>query len=263
MMKRGCELAAAFLVAAACAGCGVGGDDGGGGGGGGATDGGGGGGGIDGGGDTTCLAPTTSGDLGALAGVSATQENQPGSQGARQIYKIDGPLGDSAGTVLHVELYDNRGAFSGGAATAGTYDITGAETSADTCGVCVYLYTDINASTGTPAQVYMAQSGSLTLDGLRPTTSGSVADLSFVQVDPSNQAAGRELHIEPDLGQLQRHPAVPRQRPRLPVTAPVTRYRTRRRSGGAAMRAPDRGAAARARTATPGSRGARWAAAPA
>lgn len=183
-MKRGCELLAAFMVAAACAGCGVGGDDGGGGGGGGAADGGGGGGGADSGGDVGCLAPTSSGDLGALAGVTATQENQPGSQGARQIYKIDGPLAAAGDTVLHVELYDDRGAFSGGAATAGTYDITGAETSADTCGVCVYLYAGIDSSTGMPGQVYMAQGGSFTLDALRPTTSGSVAGLSFVEIDP-------------------------------------------------------------------------------
>jgi len=136
----------------------------------------------DGGAAASCAAPDSYGAMGPLGAVSATQSNQPGSQGTRQIYTMAGDLESSPEDVLHIELWDQYGVFSGVPAAPGTYTISGAETSLDTCGVCVIVGGDI--VDGLASQVFLAQSGTVQIDAITPTLSGSVTDMTFVQIDP-------------------------------------------------------------------------------
>jgi hypothetical protein len=125
------------------------------------------------------------GAAGTIAGATATQANQMHSMGAKQIYTVEGPVDSASGSVLHIELWDQRGAFSGTAVAPGSWTIGGDDASPATCGVCAYLYADVGTD-GTPGQTYFATAGSVTLDALRPDTSGSVSGLDFIELDASS-----------------------------------------------------------------------------
>jgi len=119
-------------------------------------------------------------DAPALSNMEAIYGNQPGSMGARQVYRMFAAIDGTETGLLQVELWDDRGVFAGDVGTPGSFTIEGAETDPDTCGVCVFLIGE-HLSDGSVA-TFLAQSGTVTIDQLSGTMSGSVSDLSFTEV---------------------------------------------------------------------------------
>jgi hypothetical protein len=130
-----------------------------------------------------CGMPETTPAFGALTASSATQRNQPGSQGTRKIYTAAATLPGSDETV-QVELWDNLGAFAGGLVAVGTYPLTGPELSYATCGVCVVA----TATDGVSTQTYFATGGTVEVVALGPVGSPltvEITDVTFGQIDPA------------------------------------------------------------------------------
>lgn len=91
--------------------------------------------------------------------------------------------------VLEIDLYSGYGAF-GSALATGTYTISGAETTFDTCGLCGFIYTNVDGSGNVAAQ-YFWNAGTVTLTSVTPTTfSGSLQNIQYreVNIDPSTFA---------------------------------------------------------------------------
>src|SRR5262245_60089335 len=94
---------------------------------------------IDGaGGGGTCPVASSLGALGAVTG-----EAEDINQGGRKITFVHDLVPTYPKDVLQVALIDNLGTFAEGTIEAGTYPITGEETSFLTCGVCVNVIGDI------------------------------------------------------------------------------------------------------------------------
>ncbi|HVK78848.1 MAG TPA: hypothetical protein VM734_36360 [Kofleriaceae bacterium] len=121
-------------------------------------------------------------DAGTIAPATAERRNQPGSMGAAKYHVAYATLPGSTDRV-QIELWDGLGAFAGGVARAGTFPLTGAELSYDTCGVCVRAI----AEHGTPsAQEFLAKAGSVTVTAIGAPGSPltvSVTGVDFGQVD--------------------------------------------------------------------------------
>jgi hypothetical protein len=157
----------------------------------------------------TCSLPETSTDAGSLAASKAQQCNVPGSGGAKKWYRVAAPL---TGTMdfIQIELWDGRGAFAAGAVAPGTYQLTGAELSPTTCGICVRGLGDKGAAT---QKEYFATSGtvlvtsvgtgggavSVTLTNARfqeidaakaPVSGGCAAPVSNAKIDGTIVVAG-------------------------------------------------------------------------
>jgi hypothetical protein len=98
--------------------------------------------------------------------------------------------GSQAYDVLDVELWDGYGAFTGGPARPGTFSLSGPETVPATCGICVYLLADIDPNTGVAAQVYVGQSGTVTVTSVDGTLAGSLAGIMLERVDPDGDVIG-------------------------------------------------------------------------
>jgi len=148
--------------------------------------------GDDGGGDgdggpdagAACAIADALGPAGQLAEVEAERHNAPGSMGASKVYSLSARLTEGEpGDFLVVDLWDGFGAFSGGPVAAGTYPIAGADTSADSCGACVYVMADVDPATDEPGQAFVARSGTLVIDAVLPDLTGSLAGLEFQEID--------------------------------------------------------------------------------
>jgi len=144
-----------------------------------------------------CTIPTDLGSPGTLAGAVAEQHNQPGSMGALKYYRLYAPLpgGTADATdVLMLELWDGAGPFTGGTVQAGTYPIAGADTAISTCGLCMYVLGDVDA-TGTPKQVYLAQSGTVnvtSVGGDGATFSATISGIGAADWDMTTQAVSTD-----------------------------------------------------------------------
>ena len=166
----------ALLSCLTIGGCSSGDDDGGGGGGGGGT------GGPDAG--AACAIADALGPAGELGEVEAERHNAPGSMGTSKVYSLTARLTEGEpGDFLLVELWDGFGAFSRGTVTAGSYEIAGADTSADSCGACAYVMADVDPATDEPGQAFLAQSGTLVIETILPDLSGSLDGLEFREID--------------------------------------------------------------------------------
>jgi hypothetical protein len=131
-----------------------------------------------------CALEAGMGSMGALADAAATQRNQMGSMGAAQFHQMNATLDGTAPIDLfRVELWDQYGVFTGGDATTGTFEIVGAETNVLNCGVCIFLYQDIDEVALVPAKTYMASGGMIDITTLGTTLVGSVTGLQFREVD--------------------------------------------------------------------------------
>ena len=159
----------------------------------------------------TCSLPETSTDAGSLAAAKAQQCNVPQSGGTKKWYRVSASL---PGTMdfIQIELWDGRGAFAAGAGAVapGTYQLTGAELSPTTCGICVRGLGDKGAAT---QKEYFATSGtvqvtsvgtgggavSVTLTNARfqeidaakaPVSGGCAAPVSNAKIDGTIVVAG-------------------------------------------------------------------------
>jgi hypothetical protein len=129
-----------------------------------------------------CSLPETTADAGDLAALMAQQCNVPGTQGTRKWYRVAATLPGSMDYV-QIELWDGRGAFTGGAVAVGTYPITGAELNPDTCGVCVRGLGDKGAGSQTE---YFATSGQVqvtAVGGNGLPVSVTLTNATFAEID--------------------------------------------------------------------------------
>jgi hypothetical protein len=153
-----------------------------------------------------CTATTTYGSASIVAGGSAyaftfAQITADGSNGlidANQGFK--GKLNaDAMPDSFEIDLYEGFGAFGSGSGeiAKGTYTLSGDDLSFQKCGLCVQIYTDLDAD-GAPTEFYFATAGSVTLSSVgTPTGSnvstgtlaGSLSNVAFAQWDGSADAA--------------------------------------------------------------------------
>jgi hypothetical protein len=129
---------------------------------------------------------TPSSFAGGALGEPLAQRGDQGEKLPANVYSVGGLLDASESPdVLQIELWDNYGAFAGGAVTPGTYTLAGAELTIESCGVCVSLFADIASETG---RGYFATGGTVTIDSLSPNLKGSVANLTLVEWDVNTDA---------------------------------------------------------------------------
>jgi hypothetical protein len=101
------------------------------------------------------------------------------------LFEVDGYLElADPGDLLSVAFYDGRGVFANGVVAPGTYTIAGDETNLFTCGVCVFLTTDVGLSSY--GDEYMATSGTVTITQVDHANSHAlefaVSDVTLVHV---------------------------------------------------------------------------------
>jgi len=135
-----------------------------------------------------CSLPETTADAGNLTAAKAQQCNVPGSQGTKKWYRVAATLAGSMDYV-QIELWDGRGAFTGGAVATGTYQLTGAELDPATCGVCVRGLGDKGAAT---QKEYFATGGSVqvtSIGGAGAQVSVTLSGAQFREIDATTKAA--------------------------------------------------------------------------
>jgi hypothetical protein len=135
-----------------------------------------------------CSLPAATADVGDLAAVKAQQCNVPGSAGTKKWYRVAATLPGSMDFV-QLELWDGRGAFSGGTVALGTYQLTGAELDPATCGICVRGLGDKGAAT---QKEYFATAGQVqvtAVGGNGLPVSVTLTDVSFKEINPTSKAS--------------------------------------------------------------------------
>lgn len=134
--------------------------------------------------ERNCAVPESFGTVGALTGSAELVAQQDGSG---MLYRFNADLDDaSPKDALSLQLWDDRGPFSG-QVTTGSFTLGGAEANFNSCGTCVTIVADIVPMQG-PTEFYIAQSGTLQIDSIEGTLSGSVSDLTLVKFDLSTGA---------------------------------------------------------------------------
>lgn len=128
----------------------------------------------------TCPLAMTAADTGALAATKAQLCNVSGSMGALHWYRLAATMPGEAMDYLQVELYDQVGAFAGGAVHTGTFPI---DTDPNRCGVCVRGLGDKGTA---GAKEYFASGGTVNVTavgGNGQPISATLSDITFVEVD--------------------------------------------------------------------------------
>ena len=143
--------------------------------------------------ERNCAVPEEHGALGALGGNAFTNQETTGT-----IWRLDADIDPvSPRDVFSLALWDGVGPFAGGVAGPGTYTLGGADANFATCGACVTIVADIVPMVG-PTELYIAQSGTLQVDSVSPTFSGSLANVVLQEFDLSSGApipGGCTTHI--------------------------------------------------------------------
>jgi hypothetical protein len=123
------------------------------------------------------------GDLGALgalaSGMGIQQPLDDADPKGAQVWIVAGDFGE--GRIFEMALVDQRGAFEGTAVVPGTYEIGEAETSLVTCGACVTF----GLYSGEVLFGMLPTAGTLTLDAVDTSLTGSVTGLALQQEDPA------------------------------------------------------------------------------
>jgi len=105
--------------------------------------------------------------------------NVAGSMGQKHWYRLAANLPGSTVNFVQLELWDNLGAFTGTTVATGTYTITGADASFNTCGVCVRGLGDKGLAT---QKEYFATSGTVNVTALGPSGQPVSATLTNIQL---------------------------------------------------------------------------------
>jgi hypothetical protein len=139
-------------------------------------------------------------DLGALDPIAAAtteQSDNPDPPEGNADAKVIDLTGTAANgqqpDLISIELWDGLGAFEGGDAVTGTFTIAGDEAQVVTCGVCVYIHADATVADGSVVDTrkdYIATGGTVTIDSVTGNFTGSVADLTFTEIDWTNALGG-------------------------------------------------------------------------
>lgn len=131
-----------------------------------------------------CTAEPDYGALGSKKGSAL--EDMDGS--GNQVFLWEAPVDNQAlPTVLSVQLYGGAGAFKGSSTVkTGTYQIAGDELNYATCGVCVLLYTKVDAMNMGFADSYLATGGTVKITSVNGNLAATLTGITFehVQIDP-------------------------------------------------------------------------------
>jgi hypothetical protein len=125
-------------------------------------------------------------NAGDVAALKANSCNVPMSMGTKKWYRLSATV-PGTGDVVQLELWDNLGAFKGGAVHAGTFPLTGADADLSTCGVCVRALGDKGEA---GQQEYFATSGTVevtAVGGGGSEFTATISDVTFEQVDPTSK----------------------------------------------------------------------------
>jgi hypothetical protein len=88
---------------------------------------------------------------------------------------------DAAPDAIQLELYAASGGFTGDI-VAGTYPITGGDAQYKTCGICVRIFTDIDANNNSVDE-YLASAGTVTLSSVSGANfAGTLSNITFDHV---------------------------------------------------------------------------------
>jgi len=133
-----------------------------------------------------CGIPQDLGSLGTIAPASAKVFDE--TEMAGEIVQLTGDI--EADLSLRVELWDGYGSFAGGPSRTGTFELSGEETSAATCGVCAYLSLRIPGSGSTNSSYVTLLATGGVVDVTRLGSSGRdvatvVTALEFAEIDTS------------------------------------------------------------------------------
>lgn len=143
----------------------------------------------------TCDVGMDLGSLGTLATPTAVQGNVAGSQGALHWYKIDAAIPGTTSSYVSLYLVDGQGAFQGGKVAPGTYTIGTADANIATCGACALVLGNVDPTTKLADQVYLAQSGTITVTSVGTgggTLSASFSNAALSHVDMTSQAVAAD-----------------------------------------------------------------------
>ena len=130
-----------------------------------------------------CPMAATTADTGALTAIKSQRCNVPGTMGAQKWYRLSASLPGQATDIVQLELWDAKGAFTGGTVQPGTYQLTGAELSMATCGVCLRAVGDKGTA---GAKQYFATAGTVvvtTVGAAGTTFAATVTSATFAEVD--------------------------------------------------------------------------------
>jgi hypothetical protein len=133
----------------------------------------------------SCPLAATEADMGMLTAAKAELCNQMGSMGKVHWYKVAATFPDNAMNFLEVDLWDQDGAFTGGAAKTGTFPV---DTDYDSCGVCVHGL----GGTGTAQKEYFATGGMVTVGQIGAAGTPiqvSISNDAFAEVDATEHKA--------------------------------------------------------------------------
>ncbi|CAN5916583.1 hypothetical protein BH11MYX2_BH11MYX2_00920 [soil metagenome] len=138
-----------------------------------------------------CPAPLSFGTVTARSPQAVNEAGPPAD-----IKYSDNLDADATPDIFKLVLIDGRGAFTGGYA-AGTYTIAGAETKYATCGACVEIFANVDASSNFAA-FYLAQSGTLAITSVTPRLTGTLtnADLIHLNDDDTVNSDSCVTHID-------------------------------------------------------------------
>lgn len=164
---------------------------------------------------------TIAASLGTITPRSPQVSSVPGPP--REVRYVDPLDASSVPDVFKLYLIEGRGAFAAGIAT-GTFPLSGPETAYATCGACVEIFSDVDASNNFAA-FYLARAGSLTLTSVTPRLTGTLSNVTLVHLndDDTVNADGCTTHFDtlafdvPAPPTRAGHPVV------LPIAAPRRR----------------------------------------
>lgn len=125
-------------------------------------------------------------DAGDLSALKANSCNVPMSMGQRKWYRLSAKV-PGTDDVVQLELWDNLGAFKGGAVRAGTFTISGEDASLGTCGVCVRA---LGGKGTAEQQEFFATSGTvevMSVGGNGTEFNAVITNATFEQVDATDK----------------------------------------------------------------------------
>ncbi len=130
-------------------------------------------------GPVPCIVEADQGALGVAMGTALQADQSSPMTPGDKVLQFSTQLNqDATPDVLIISLWDGYGAFAGATAAPGNYTISGAEASYQQCGVCVWIFADVDAA-GDPAQIYQASSGTVDITSVAGNFTGSITNVDF------------------------------------------------------------------------------------
>ena len=133
-----------------------------------------------------CPLPDNMGDAGSLTALKSQRCNVPGTMGTRKWYRLSATLPNAPTDIVQLELWDGQGAFTGGVVRTGTFQITGAELSYATCGICLRAAGDKGTAL---AKTYFATGGTVEITSVGAagsTLTAKITNATFAEVNAQN-----------------------------------------------------------------------------